>query len=1132
MNNSSNKNRIRDILILCLIGLIPLLWFRGNEIILGHDAGLTLSPQSHFQDRLHSWTERFGFGSDQSYAIPGFFIHGLESLVSTIGFNVQYNQKITFIFWFLLPGLTMYYFASRLEKKYNLSHYALPVSVLYMVNHFLLQGWFVAERTKFSLYAALPLVLAFLFEWQENKQASTVKTALKIAVTFFFLNGLASIPLFGGVIVTLIAYSLFYFYESFSWTSGKRFIQLVFTTVIASIFLQAYWLLPYVDFLSSSYGASVDFFGGMQGVLGWIQYISQNSSFTNLFRLQGVPEWYQNPSHPYAGNFLNNPVLITVGYLIPIMAFLPLLLAKDIRVRKMLLFFSALALFSMIFIAGSHPPFGLIYIALAKYVPGFIAFRTPFYKFAPALWISYAILMGYTIQWLYHWLRNRQYLAANVFYAAVIAGVLLYSYPFLTGSFFDYIKGERSMRVTVPEYIYQYANWSDQKDNQGRRTLVLPAPSRDSNVEAYTWGYWSLAPLTTLLTNSQVINLNFYMSKTEKEMVSQLYKMIETNDPAWINLAQFLRIDTFVLRRDFAWDLKESPTKNPESYANFVALPELQLAQKFDKWEVYELKKSNTKQNRLTVDANISYYSGANVSAASSLPGFTPSQPLYKAGDTPAADAKILQLASNIYVQPKCIMCDLQWKYIDVNTYMPLLTRGSIFYPLIAGREQKEEANAQFDVNSKMQFYANRTLKNFMAFKKAFDEKENEVTRKAIIDEYVSSMDKFKKTMAEFEEKAIQQNDLLYDINAILHAHRRELINQLDSYVKKSENMRANKEFETLSNAFTILTAIQSRLDSQIWQTGDSIHKKFSMIIPQAGDYTMYYRSNENGAISEELNFSINDREYTVTPTQNTSNWYSLGSVALKDGLNQINLTQNQTNKYEGTASAELVSSYSGGCFKSNKIFGEKNDIFRIMFDQTQVVGTKDFFIGFISDPQELNPFYAKDYLNAHPQMTKYSTDFPVADDDGFYMIICDHPTAERAQAESTLRIENIEIIKLNIPEIIFHKAQPSKQDKGSISYTTNNTTAYQAELKNSGTPTFVTLHESFTPNWQIKDGSATKFMVNGYANGWLFESKKEGFITIGYAIENLVRNGFIVSGLSFGAIAIYLLVKRNKYEK
>ena len=181
-----------DIFIICLLGLIPLFWLRGQEIILGHDAGLTIYPVNHFLDRLFVWTERFGIGSDQSYALPGFFIHGLEAIWFQLTGSLQMGQKITFIFWLILPGLAMYYSARSIFTSRR--YLPLIASVFFMLNHFLLQGWFVVERTKFSTYTALPLVLLVVIKLFEGK-LSPLKAGILSAFVLLLLNGGGSLPL-------------------------------------------------------------------------------------------------------------------------------------------------------------------------------------------------------------------------------------------------------------------------------------------------------------------------------------------------------------------------------------------------------------------------------------------------------------------------------------------------------------------------------------------------------------------------------------------------------------------------------------------------------------------------------------------------------------------------------------------------------------------------------------------------------------------------------------------------------------------------------------------------------------------------------------------------------------------------
>lgn len=484
---------VLNLSIIIILGLIPFLWLNNNSLIMGHDSGLTLFPVSHFLDRLSIWTDRYGFGMDQSFALSGFMIHGLEAIVSGIGFTIQTVQKIIFSFWLILPGIAMYIFASKIERENKLKYFALPASLLYMFNHFLLQGWFIAERTKFSLYAALPLMLYLLFEYQAKKM-SALRTSILFSLLFFFLNGEGSLPLFGGIIVSIIIFGLFYFLEEHSLKSVKSLLKLSILTLFFSFILQAYWIIPYAQYVLFHYSAEVTTFGGVQGILGWIDYISKDSSLINLFRLQGIPEWYENPIHPYAATFLTNPLFILISFILPVSAFLPLRIIKDKRLRKLILFFSTLAVFSIIFIAGSHPPFGALYIAMAKFIPGFIAFRTPFYKFAPALWLSYAVLISITINYIITGTKEGRLTlpkhATNVLtkiskafdskllaiplFIIICLTILIYNFPFFTGVFFNYAVGQRSTRVHVPRYVFDYAKWSQTNDNQLAKTLTIP----------------------------------------------------------------------------------------------------------------------------------------------------------------------------------------------------------------------------------------------------------------------------------------------------------------------------------------------------------------------------------------------------------------------------------------------------------------------------------------------------------------------------------------------------------------------------------------------------------------------------------------------------------------------------------
>src|SRR3989338_9983384 len=152
-----------EIIFLLVVGLTPLLWYKEGYIGLGHDMGFPLAPVDHFLDRLYTWTDRLGpFGSNSVQVLPGVFIHGIEALLSFLGLQLLDLQKATFIFWFVLPGITMYTLLRFLHPKKDDYPLRLSGSLFYMMNHYLLQAWTIAERTKFSIVAALPLVVLLI----------------------------------------------------------------------------------------------------------------------------------------------------------------------------------------------------------------------------------------------------------------------------------------------------------------------------------------------------------------------------------------------------------------------------------------------------------------------------------------------------------------------------------------------------------------------------------------------------------------------------------------------------------------------------------------------------------------------------------------------------------------------------------------------------------------------------------------------------------------------------------------------------------------------------------------------------------------------------------------------------------
>ncbi len=1104
-----------EILFILIIGLAPLLWFSYSQVILGHDAGLPIDPQNHFQDRLFAWTERYAFGSDQTYALPGFFIHGFEALVSSIGFSLFWEQKITFIFWFLIPGVTMYFLGRYLEKKFSISHLAFPATVLYMYNHFLLQGWFVAERTKFSLYAALPLLLLILFKWQE-KNIGTLKSSIYISLLFFILNGMASLPLFGGIFVCLIVYVIFYFLENLTIKGLLDLLQLIIFTGIISVLLQSYWLISYADYLLGSYSQSVVFFGGFDGVISWVKYISENTSLINLLRLQGIPEWYQNPLHPYAKDYLNNVFFIGVSMVFPILAFLPLVLFKAKKIKKYVLFFSFLALFSMIFIGGSHPPFGGLYLLFIKIIPGFLAFRTPFYKFSPALWISYSILIGLSISYFTVFLKKRSVNVSYLFYFLFAVCVIFYSYPFLTGSFFDYMKNVRTMRTNLPHYVLDFSKWTQSPENSNKRILMLPAPNPDSKIEAYTWGYWSLAPLSTLYSNASIINDSHYFSDNEKMILQDMFEAIRKNDPSWTKFIKILGIDSVVVRKDFAWNLPDSPTQSPDAYIQALHKSKIKKTKSFGEWDLYTI--SETSGEKINSSSKVHYFdgSGKDIGKLIEVPGFDVSIPIYASSDPSDNQDKVFNASADYIIHPACLMCDLQYKYIDPAKYSSLITRDSLFYQYTK-QKNSIDMNNQDMVTVFYQIY-----REYLQFSRLIIEDKDQ---QLIIDSG-KDMEKMIQLAQEKLSSAISDRKLPneYELNDLVSVMRSVQMGLAKNIKDVSGRYNDYQVFSIIQSNIDSVISAKTRLIGLIGLTSNKASKSFIVNSKISGKFDLFYKLNDQVAKSK-IQIKINGVNSEISQIDPAKDWYTQKNILLSRGKNTLEVFQSSIDFYEGDREHLVVAKPSGGCFISKTISGNVGDVVKTSFLYKTIQGDQSFYVKFIKEKDKRNYLDSEDELRPAAVNIQYTNLFVLQTHEPYVLEICNRPFANPdTDFVTTLQVEDFSLIRLVSPEAFF-VSQLSKGNSSTVVYERKDQTKY--EVSSITGNDILILNDSYSPRWKTDFPTSIHFMANGYSNAWLVEGSKSGAVS--YSPQRTVLIGFLISSVTLLVVTSYVLLRKKK---
>ncbi|MCX8009450.1 MAG: hypothetical protein N3A54_07215, partial [Patescibacteria group bacterium] len=275
-----NKYIFFEILFLFLLSLTPLLWFGNDYVILGHDSGFRIDIHHHMKMLWNTFNPSINTGVDWSI-YKGFLIIQIpEFILQTILGSLESAQRYIFIFWFFGMALCMYLAMMYFFPKRDQWFMRIYASVFWVFNFFILQAWFIAERAKFSLYAALPLSIALFFA-VFDKKISVLLGSFLFGILYFFCNGGSSPPLFGA---SVIVWTATWVYLSFLKRKFFLSLKIAIGFFFCFLFFNAYWIFPHIQLFKTSYESAVSSEGGIDGLLAWEREISKDASIMNLLR--------------------------------------------------------------------------------------------------------------------------------------------------------------------------------------------------------------------------------------------------------------------------------------------------------------------------------------------------------------------------------------------------------------------------------------------------------------------------------------------------------------------------------------------------------------------------------------------------------------------------------------------------------------------------------------------------------------------------------------------------------------------------------------------------------------------------------------------------------------------------------
>ncbi|MDI6892100.1 MAG: hypothetical protein QMD08_03780 [Actinomycetota bacterium] len=404
----------------------------------------------YFESFFSSWQPR-GLGNNDQQ-LPGLFF--LALLASILRDNALLVQKIFYFSLLPLAGIAMYIFLRRFLNSYFAKFLA---SFIYTINPVTIGQFSGGGPGILCSYAVLPLLLLFLFNILEREEGRLHN--LLLFTLFFALASSFNIQ-FPLMIVPLIAVPLFInILAKKNLKYGLKTVLLFVVSYVICFLLMSPGVLPFLK-------GSADVILPVEILLADVKSTYSLLNIPNLLRLSGnvgAFDWWLG--------YGDSPAWNIFGFILPALAFLPLLFKFGKQRSRYVIIFSVLASSIILFCWLTHHRLTL---GLFREFPFLFVFRNPV-KLMIFLPLAYSPLIGITIDRLQEWASTHR---ANskilVGYIVVISSIAIYCWPFFTGDL-----GQSKFRgdsFIVPSVYHEVGEWIEKhrKKEGFFRTLLLP----------------------------------------------------------------------------------------------------------------------------------------------------------------------------------------------------------------------------------------------------------------------------------------------------------------------------------------------------------------------------------------------------------------------------------------------------------------------------------------------------------------------------------------------------------------------------------------------------------------------------------------------------------------------------------
>lgn len=611
-------NKYWPIIIICIFGFIPFLWFLPGYHINGTDLDFSLFPSERFIHRLQTWDIHFVGGSDRSNNVSSLPWVAVGVFFEWLGFDMIMIEKLSFSTWMILVGLSMHFLMRQiLENENSISNATArtSASLFYMLNFYNVFLW-VRLQLAASTLVLIPVFLGLQVAVYKGK--INLGSAFSIITLVAILCGPIGIqpPLIQIMMLFTGGYALYLLMVN---AIEKRNLEIK-KNIIAFLLLlsgfvigSAFWILPLGSFIVESGYTNSSVGLDVYSVRSLIDWVSSVTSFHNVFRLFGDVPWFDGwGGERYFPEFLDyqeSSVLILMSMVVPMIVFGSLLVKHHENLKQHVVYLFLSLMIALFLSKGNHPPFGDSYNWLIENVPSFWIQRAPWQKFTMVTSLCYAALFGtmcgYGVALASKWTRESlitgnlyvKKASSLIFISIVIAFIVGSNWTFVTGRHFSFGDGDNGYHEKFglgfhhkyPDYIFEARNFINQQPGDFK-IFFLP----DDKVSVYDWGYGGSGDIALQLFEKGLIHRQYGEGMVPPNTVDSMQQIItqklySSPSESVTFLLGMLNVKYIIQRNDFRYDFF-GDTDSPSFISKQLGkVPGITKVKTFGMWDIYEV---------------------------------------------------------------------------------------------------------------------------------------------------------------------------------------------------------------------------------------------------------------------------------------------------------------------------------------------------------------------------------------------------------------------------------------------------------------------------------------------------------------------------------------------------------------